>query len=102
MQINGSLPLQFLNNPQPGTASDAGQNRQAAGNGVQNTAINPPTAVNPANQAQPGTPARSAVQTRPAPTSASTSAAQARPATNNATPSSDSGQNASPRLDVFA
>jgi len=89
MQIDGGFPLQFLNNPQPGPATpDAGQDRQAPGNGVQNTAINPPTAVNPAAQTQAA-----------APTSGTT--AQARPATSQAAPS-NSEQDTSSRLDLFA
>lgn len=102
MQIDGSSPLQFLNNPQPGPAVDAGQDRQAAGNGVQNTAINPPTAVNPVAQTQTAAPASSASQTRQT-TAAAPATTQPRASTSNqeAAPSNN-GQDASPRLDVFA
>jgi len=98
MQINGSFPLPFLNNPQPGPSPDAGQERQAPGNGVQNTAVNPPTAVNPSAQAQPEAQASAAPQTRrEAPPRTD---AQARPPANTAAPSRN-GANTS-RLDLFA
>jgi len=46
MQINGKLPLQFLNNPSPNQVQ-----LQQAGNTSQSSASNPIAAVNPANQA---------------------------------------------------
>lgn len=47
MQINGKLPLQFLNNPSPNQVQ-----LQQAGNTSQSSASNPIAAVNPASQTQ--------------------------------------------------
>ncbi len=96
MQISGSFPLQFLNNPNPARAPDAGQTRQAPGNGVQNNAITPATAVHAAAQAQPEAPAATAAQAN--------TTAQARPATHQATPSATppAGGAAISRLDLYA
>ncbi len=101
MQINGSFPLQFLNNPNPARAPDASQ---TPGNGAQNNAITPATAVNAAAQAQPETAAATATQT--------SVVAQARPAADRATSSTTAsvappvtasrGSATTPRLDLFA
>ncbi len=50
MQINGSFPLQFLNNPPPGRSDGAGQISQVPNNTVKSGALNPATAINPADQ----------------------------------------------------